>query len=126
MPVFETVSVWLPLSPGSMLVTLNDVAGVTLRMIVPDVQLPFEASLSVKSASDIAPAPSVANDAPSRMANRARRRFVRRLADVSVTVWSMCTGTPYVSVRARRSANPRWRWGPRMGSGPGTRRAARV
>ena len=57
---------------------LNTVVGVTPRTIVPVVQVaPFE-SESVKTARDMAPAPSTASEEPRTMASIARRPLAAR------------------------------------------------
>ena len=77
-----------------MFVALNAVDGVTPSTIVPVVHAPDDAWLSENTARDIAPAPSVASDAPRRMATSARRRLRRAWAGWSRSCWFMTWDTP--------------------------------
>src|SRR5262245_33865005 len=90
-----------------MLLAVKTGDGPTPRTIVPADQLPPVASLSVNTARDMAPAPSVASDELSRIARRARRRLVRRVA-----AWSSSAGvsiggaTPRGDVNGARGPSP--------------------
>src|SRR5512141_33035 len=96
------VSAWVLVSPGIIAPTVNATAGLEVMSIVPLLNVAVDAAVSVKMASDIAPAPTLTMPRLSRAA-RARRRCRRAGLGNAPRRGSVVTGR-FVLSRARARA----------------------